>query len=57
MKVIIRKKEKVGTFDFLILSIFLAKSLKLVLVFNLGFLGYVTAYIYNKYVYAQNFML
>jgi capsular polysaccharide biosynthesis protein len=47
------EKEKVGTFDFFNIEHFLSKIIKNWYWFLiLGFLGYVTAYIYNNY-YAQ----
>ena len=47
------EKEKVGTFDFFNFEHFLRRIIKNWYWFLiLGFLGYVTAYIYNKY-YAQ----
>jgi hypothetical protein len=47
------EKEKVGTFDFFNVEHFLSRIIKNWYWFLiLGFLGYVTAYIYNKY-YAQ----
>ena len=47
------EKEKIGTFDFFNVEHFLSKIIKNWYWFLiLGFLGYVTTYIYNKY-YAQ----